>query len=90
MRTLSALGHDVNHYRGCCDPFEDYDLRQWRHLSVGICGVFHEINAHGVASTLNHERYRRVLKNTVAKYLATVPVALPDLSEVLDEVSGLH
>ena len=49
--------------------------------------VFRECRARKINSTLGPADFFRVVNCTVAQHLADVPVALPDLTEVLAEVA---
>ena len=49
--------------------------------------VFRDCRARKINSTLGPVEFFRVVNCTVAQHLADVPVALPDLTEVLAEVA---
>ena len=51
------------------------------------CDVFRECRARTINSTPGPVEFFRVVNRTVAEHLADVPVALPDLTEVLAEVA---
>ena len=51
------------------------------------CDVFRECRARTINSTPGLVEFFRVVNRTVAEHLADVPVALPDLTEVLAEVA---
>ena len=51
------------------------------------CDVFRELRARQINSTPGPAEFFRVVNYTVAQHLADVPVALPDLTEVLAEVA---
>ena len=51
------------------------------------CDVFREFRARVIDSTPGPREFFRVVNYTVAQHLADVPVALPDLTEVLAEVA---
>ena len=51
------------------------------------CDVFREVRARKINSTPGPAEFFRVVNYTVAQHLADVPVALPDLTEVLAEVA---
>ena len=51
------------------------------------CDVFRQLRARQINSTLVPAEFLRVVNYTVAQHLADVPVALPDLTEVLAEVA---
>ena len=49
--------------------------------------VFRDFRARNISSTLGLAEFFRVVNDAVGKYLADVPVALPDLTDVLSEVA---
>ena len=49
--------------------------------------VFRDFRARKINSTPGPKEFFRVVNFTVAQHLAHVPVALPDLTEVLDEMT---
>ena len=51
------------------------------------CDVFRDYRARKINSTVGLVEFFRVVNCTVAQHLAHVPVALPDLTEVLAEVA---
>ena len=51
------------------------------------CDVLRECRARTINSTPGPVEFCRVVNRTVAEHLADVPVALPDLTEVLAEVA---
>ena len=56
-----------------------------------ICSdVFRESHARRMNVMPGPADFFRVVNNTVAQHLADVPVALPDLTEVLTEVARTH
>ena len=48
--------------------------------------VFRELRARRIDATPGPKEFFAVVNHAVAEHLANVPVALPDLTEVLDEV----
>ena len=51
------------------------------------CDVFRDFRARKINSTLGPAEFFRVVNYTVAKHLADAPLALPDMTEVLAEVT---
>ena len=51
------------------------------------CDVFRDYRARKINSTVGLVEFFRVVNCTLAQHLANVPVALPDLTEVLAEVA---
>ena len=52
------------------------------------CDVFREFRARTINAVPGPAEFFRVVNYTVAQHLADVPVALPDLTEVLAQVSA--
>jgi len=89
---LSALEHNVRHLEECKHTFEGTAVTakgdQRLQIAVMIrCDVFREYRARKIDSTPGPAEFFRVVNYTVAQHLADVPVALPDLTEVLAEVA---
>ena len=98
---LSALEHNVRHHEECkhtfdgaavtakCDaPAETAMGDQRLQIACMIrSDVFRDLRARKINATPGPGEFFRVVNYTVAKHLASVPVALPDLTEVLAEVA---
>ena len=89
---LSALEHNVRHLEECKHTFEGTAVTakgdQRLQIAVMIrCDVFREYRARKIDSTPGPAEFFRVVNYTVAQHLTDVPVALPDLTEVLAEVA---
>ena len=85
---LSALEHNVRHHEDCKHTFEGAAGGDQR-LQIAVmirCDVFRDFRARKINSTPGPAEFFRVVNYTVAQHLADVPVALPDLQEVLNEV----
>ena len=66
------------------------DSDQRLQIAVMIrCDVFRDLRARKINSTHGPAEFFRVVNYTVAQHLADVPVALPDLTEVLAEVARI-
>ena len=90
---LSALEHNVRHHETdkCEHTFDllqqDYDDVQRLLIAVMIrSDVFRDFRARKIDSTPGPKEFFHVVNYAVAEHLALVPVALPDLTEVLDEL----
>ena len=99
MGNLAALEHNVHHHASedCKHTFEtEHELQQQvvdRRLQIAAmirCDVFRECRARTIDSTPGPKEFFYVVNHAVAEQLASVPVALPDLTEVLDEVRVWH
>ena len=98
---LSALEHNVRHHEECKCTFDGAagtaqdgaagtaqasEGDQRLQIAVMIrSDVFRECRARKINATPGPAEFFRVVNYTVAQHLAHVPVALPDLAEVLDE-----
>ena len=64
------------------------ELDEGLQIAVQIrCDVFREFRARKINSTPGPTEFFRVVNYVAAQHLANVPVALPDLTEVLAEVA---
>ena len=91
--TLAALHHNVHHNERCDHTFSNEDLKQQpegkRDLLIAVMlrsDVFREFRARRIDATPGPVEFFTVVNHVVAEHLANVPVALPDLTDVLDEV----
>ena len=98
---LAALEHNVRHHIACQQTFDGADATtkgdssaasaecdQRLQIAVMIrCDVFREFRARKINSTPGPAEFFRVVNYAAAQHLADVPVALPDLTEVLAEVA---
>ena len=93
--TLAALDHNVHHHASddCKDTFQTkHELEQEvedRRLQIAVMirsDVFREFRARRIGATPGPAEFFHVVNHAVAEHLAHVPVKLPDLTEVLDEV----
>ena len=90
---LAALNHNVHQHERCDHTFSNDYLKQQpegkRELLIAVmirCDVFRDFRARRTDNTPGPAEFFRVVNRTVAEHLATVPVALPDLTDVLDEM----
>ena len=92
---LSALEHNVRHHEECKHTFDGaagtaQGAQGDQRLQIAVMirsDVFRECRARKINSTPGPAEFFRVVNYTVAQHLAHVPVALPDLTEVLAEVA---
>ena len=91
--TLAALHHNVHHNERCDHTFSNEYLKQQpegkRDLLIAVMlrsDVFREFRARRIDATPGPVEFFNVVNHVVAEHLANVPVALPDLTDVLDEV----
>ena len=91
--TLAALHHNVHHNERCDHTFSNDYLKQQpegkRDLQIAAMirsDVFREFRARRIDATRGPVEFFTVVNHVVAEHLANVPVALPDLAEVLDEM----
>ena len=91
--TLAALQHNVRHHERCENTFSDEYLKQQperkRDLQIAVmirCDLFRECRARGADRKPGPAEFFRVVNRVAAEHLANVPVPLPDLTDVLDEV----
>ena len=92
MGNLAALAHNVHHHEDCQHTFDGAAATPLDDTRLQIalmlrCDVFRDFRARKVDSTPGPAEFFRVVNYALAEYLAEVPVALPDLTEVLAEVS---
>ena len=72
------------------DPAPAETAKGDQRLQIAVmirCDVFRDFRARKINSTPGPVEFFRVVNYTVAQHLADVPVALPDLTEVLAEVA---
>ena len=102
--TLAALEHNVRHHVECRHTFDvaavAAKVEQQNFASAETAGgklqiaamirsdVFREFRARRINYKPGPGHFFRVVNNAVAQHLADVPVALPDLTEVLAQVSA--
>ena len=91
--TLAALHHNVHHHERCDHTFSNDYLKQQpegkRDLQIAAmirCDLIREVRARRADATPGPVEFFNVVNHTAAEHLATVPVALPDLTDVLDEM----
>ena len=91
--TLAALHHNVSHHERCDHTFSNDYLKQQpegkRDLQIAAMirsDVFREFRARRIDATPGPVEFFNVVNHVVAEHLANVPVALPDLTDVLEEV----
>ena len=97
---LAALEHNVRHHEECKQTFdgaaaasaatpEGATAEGDQRLQIAVmirCDVFRDFRARKINSTPGPAELFRVVNYAAAQHLADVPVALPDLTEVLAEV----
>ena len=90
---LAALRHNVCHHARCEHTFSNDYLRRQpegkRDLQIAVmmrCDVFRAARARKIDATPGPTDFFQAVNHAAAEHLATVPVALPDLTEVLDEM----
>ncbi len=95
MGTLSSLEHNVHRHASadCQDCFATHHELQQRvddsRLQFAVMirsDIFRECRARRIDATPGPKEFFNVVNHVVADHLARVPVALPDLTEVLDEM----
>ena len=95
---LAALEHNVRHHVECQQTFDgaaatakgDAENEGDQRLQIAVmirCDVFRDCRARKINSTPGPAEFFRVVNYAAAQHLADVPVALPDLTEVLAEVA---
>ena len=95
---LTALEHNVRHHVECKHTFdgdtgnpssaETAEGDQRLQIAVMMrSDVFRECRARKINAVPGPAEFFRVVNSAVAQHLADVPVALPDLTEVLAEVA---
>ena len=91
--TLTAVQHNVRHHDRCENTYSDDYLQEQpegkRDLQIAVmirCDLFRDNRARKPDATPGPAEFFHVVNEQVAQHLATVPVALPDLTDVLDEM----
>ena len=95
--TLAALQHNVSHHERCDHTFSNDYLKQQpegkRDLQIAVmirCDLFRECRARRADATPGPADFFTVVNHAAAEHLANVAaaehLALPDLTEVLDEM----
>ena len=95
---LAALEHNVRHHVECQHTFDGAVATAKggakkvgdQRLQIAImirCDVFREVRARRINATPGPAEFFHVVNFAAAQHLAEVPVALPDLTEVLAEVA---
>ena len=89
---LCALRHNVHHRKECKHTFGEVaaTAKGGRELQIAAMirsDVFRECRGRTINSIPGPKEFFSLVNYTVAHHLATVPVALPDLTEVLAEVA---
>ena len=91
--TLAAVQHNVRHHDRCENTYSDDYLKEQpegkRDLQIAVmirCDLFRENRARRPDATPGPAEFFNVVNDQVAEHLAIVPVALPDLTDVLDEM----